>query len=87
MKCEKCGKELVLGLNQYYPCDCEKKKNEFDISITADDDLSIGVGTTCPNANLEVKKNVKDDLDEYLENNCRIPSVKLEVKNSNNKEL
>ena len=35
--CPKCGKELVLGLQHYYPCDCEEKKNEDDINITEDD--------------------------------------------------
>lgn len=24
MKCNTCGRKLVLGFNQYYPCDCDK---------------------------------------------------------------
>ena len=56
MKCEKCGKELVLGLNYYY---LEKKKNEDDYyaaDIVINWEFILDAETTCcPNAKLEVR--------------------------------
>ena len=35
MNCVKCGKPLILGLNQYYDCECINKSKEIIITAHA----------------------------------------------------